>query len=46
MFHKLASSADINSERAKHALALAKVGLSVLLVLDIDVEGLTLEEYL
>jgi hypothetical protein len=46
MFDKFASSSDVNSERAKHALTLAKVGLSVLLVLHIDIEGLTLEENL
>lgn len=46
MFHEFASSTNINSERAKHALALAQIGLSVLFVLDIDIESFTLKEYL
>lgn len=44
MFHKFPSATNINSERTEHTLALTQVRLSVLLVLYVDIEGLTFEE--
>lgn len=39
-------SATTRQHRPKHALALAKAGVLALLVLDIDIEGVALEEQL
>ena len=44
MFHEFASSAHRETKRAKHALALAEVGFSILFILDINIESLTFKE--
>jgi hypothetical protein len=44
MLHELASTADRDTERAKHSLALANIGFPVFLILNIDIEGFTLKE--
>lgn len=44
MLHEFASSADVDTEGAQHALALAEIWLSVLFVLDVHIKSFTFEE--
>ena len=44
MLDKFTTSTDINAKGAEHALVLTEVRLSVLLVLDIEVESLAFQE--
>jgi hypothetical protein len=44
MFHKLGSSTNGNTKGAQHSLALANIGLSIFLILNINVESFTFQE--
>jgi hypothetical protein len=44
MLDEFSASTHADSKRAKHTLALTKIWLSILLVLDVHVESLTLKE--
>lgn len=44
MFHKLVTATNRNTKGTKHALALTKIRLPVLLILDINIESLAFEE--
>jgi hypothetical protein len=44
MFHKFGSSTNRDTEGAQHSLAWANIGLSVSLILNIDVESFTFQE--
>lgn len=44
MLYKLAASTNRDAEATEHTLALSKIGLPVLLILDIHVKGFTFKE--
>lgn len=44
MLYKLAASTDRDAEATEHTLALSKIGLPVLLILNVHVKGFTLKE--
>jgi hypothetical protein len=44
MFHKFGSSTNGNTKGTQHSLALANIGLSIFLILNINVESFTFQE--